>query len=79
MIGRYQVKDLNEMVPTISFSSAEAEAKAITKEMWTYSSSARSVAHSVGGRSKLLEHEAHEWTKQIPQADLDKLSNSVKH
>ena len=97
------MKDLDEMVSTISFSSAEAEAKAITKEMWTDSSSARPVARSVGGRWKQLEvqamsvrhmskrivlkvhktlgeeNEADVWTKHAPQADLHKLSNSVRY
>ena len=101
MIGRYQVKDLDEMLPTIPFSSAEVEAKAITKEMWNDSSRARPVAQSVGGRSKVLEvrampvqhksnqillkvhktpgeeNEADVWTKFVPQADLDKMRNSV--
>ena len=52
------MKDLDEMVPTILLGSAEAEVKAITKEMWTDSSSARPVVHSVGGRSKQLEVQA---------------------
>ena len=102
MIGRYQVKDLNEMLPTISFSSVEVEAKAITKEMWIDSSSARPVVLSVAGRSKQLdvqaisvqhmskqivlkvhktsgeENEADVWTKQIPQADLNMLRNSIE-
>ena len=58
MIGRHQVKDLDEIPPTISLSSDEAEAKAITKEMWSDSSSARLIAHSAGGCSKQLEVQA---------------------
>ena len=77
MIGRYQVKDLDEMLPTIPFSSAEVEAKAIAKEMWNDSSRARPVAQSVGGRSKVLEVRAMSGTTQV-EPDLTESAQNTR-